>query len=189
MSSGLLRQALYGLNNATTVTRRGHRWTDDEVIQLLIAVRKKQTVKEIAITHQRTVTAINLKLRSLAAEYYYYEHRSIQEIQKITGLTQSDVKNAIELHKDKQQNQEEDKEQEQQQEKTQEEDKEQEKTQEKDQSPTQEKEQPQKQPTMKELMSVLLNIHNKIKALEQPEPSMNDLMNIANDIQTRLNNL
>ena len=160
------RTSIYGLNNARIHVneRKGQRWHDDEVLKLLTLVRSKTSIREIAQEHQRSISAINLKLRSLAADYYYYENRSIQEIQKFTGLKPDEIKNAIEVRRAKEMPQEE----------------EQEQTQE--QSQTQE-------PTMKQMMVLLTNIQNRLMALEGPEPTMRDLMRVASDIQNRLNSL
>lgn len=165
------RTALYGLNNAHIHVneRRGQRWHDDEVLKLLTLVRSKTSIREIAHEHQRSISAINLKLRSLAADYYYYEHRSIQEIQKFTGLKPDEIKNAIEIRRSKE-------------EQSIEETKEQEQDQEQEQEQSQE-------PTMKQMMVLLTSIQDRLVALEGPEPSMRDLMRVANDIKNRLNRL
>lgn len=158
------RTSIYGLNNARIHVneRKGQRWHDDEVLKLLTLVRSKTSIREIAQEHQRSITAINLKLRSLAADYYYYENRSIQEIQRFTGLKPDEIKNAIEVRRSKELPQEEQQEQ--------------------TQSQTQE-------PTMKQMMVLLTNIQNRLMELEGPEPTMRDLMRVASDIQNRLNSL
>lgn len=162
------RTSIYGLNNARIHVneRKGQRWHDDEVLKLLTLVRSKTSIREIAQEHQRSISAINLKLRSLAADYYYYENRSIQEIQKFTGLKPDEIKNAIEVRRAKEMPQEE----------------EQEQTQEQEQSQSQE-------PTMKQMMVLLTSIQDRLVALEGPEPSMRDLMRVANSILTRMNNM
>ena len=185
---------MLGLDNAQKPQVVRKRWTNEEEIQLLTLLRKKRPVDEIAALHGRTVTAINLKRQSLAAEYHFNEGRTNQDIQKLVGLTAVEVEKAIVKHavaippvaqeKQKQplpllpplppsppdqQNyvavaQE---------------------------KQEQEQEQEQQEPTMKEMMALLLNMQKTVKTLvpDEPEPTMRDLMKVANDIQKRLDTL
>ena len=170
------RNEILGLDNAKKPQIVRKRWTDEEEIQLLTLIKKKKPIVEIAALHNRTVTAINLKRQSLAAEYYFNEERSNQEIQKLTGLTQAEVEKAIA------------------------------KSQlitpppipaaaatataVQGPSVTSQDEKPQ-EPTMKEMMALLLTIQKTVKILvpDEPEPTMRDLMKVVADIQKRLDTI
>lgn len=182
-----IRKSIYGLKNAVIPERRGQRWDDNEVLQLLTEVRKKISIKDIALNHQRTVTAINLRLRSLAADYYFYENRSIKDIQKFTGLTPIEIKNAIALRRIK--------------------DAEYEMSKttilESDDTNNSEiqiespvvnltediKESTSEEPTAKDMMMVLINLQAKMKGLEKPNPTICDMMEIVKDIEMRMDTL
>lgn len=76
-------------------TNHGKAWHDEEVQNLLKEVHKKLSIDQIAESHQRSRGGIRSKLRSLAADYYFYENRSIEEIMKFTGLAKDDIADAI----------------------------------------------------------------------------------------------
>jgi hypothetical protein len=75
--------------------RHGLAWKDDEVIRMLMAIRKKKTIKEIAETHERTSGGVHSKLKSLAVEYFYNDEKPISEIEKITGLSTQVIQYAV----------------------------------------------------------------------------------------------
>lgn len=181
---------MLGLDNAQKPQIVRKRWTNEEEVQLLTLLKKKKPVEEIAAMHGRTVTAINLKRQSLAAEYHFNEGRSNQDIQKLTGLTAVEVEKAIAKHSVTMQ------------------------------PPAPEtvldrmvplpqlppsppdqqnyvaiaqesQEQSQSEPTVKEMMALLLNMQKTVKTLvpDEPEPTMRDLMKVVNDIQKRLDTL
>jgi transposase len=75
----------------------GKPWSDEEVIELLLAIRDKKTHTEIAEKHKRTVGGITSRLRQLAWEYHT-EGKSIDQIQKYTGLSKDTVLDAITKH-------------------------------------------------------------------------------------------
>ena len=75
--------------------RMGKKWDDDEVLKLLTSIQKKKTISEIATEHQRTIGAINSERRKLAAEYWFNDKRSIEEIIKFTGLTKEEIEDTI----------------------------------------------------------------------------------------------
>jgi hypothetical protein len=79
--------------------RRGKPWDDEEIIKMLIAIRKKKTVKEIAEVHERTTGGINSKLRDLAVDYFYNDEKPISEIEKITGLSEKVIQEAVDKKK------------------------------------------------------------------------------------------
>jgi hypothetical protein len=86
---------MYGLDAARPAPANKYkRWSDNEVSQLLIAVRKKKTTAEIALALGRENTSILTKLRLLAADYYA-EGRTAEEIQRFTGLPERDVARLI----------------------------------------------------------------------------------------------
>lgn len=74
----------------------GKPWEDDEIVQLLKEVQRKLTIDEIAIIHKRTFGGIRSRLRELAADYHFNDGRPIEQIIKFTGLSESDIKDAIE---------------------------------------------------------------------------------------------
>lgn len=184
------RSHMLGLDNAQKPQIVRKRWTNEEEVQLLTLLKKKKPVEEIAAMHGRTVTAINLKRQSLAAEYHFNESRSNQDIQKLTGLTAVEVEKAIAKHSvtmqvpapapapatildrmvplppspPDQQNYV---------------------------AIAQESQSGQSEPTMKEMMALLLNMQKTVKTLvpDEPEPTMRDLMKVVNDIQKRLDTL
>ena len=75
--------------------RMGKKWDDDEVLKLLKSIQKRKSVSEIAKEHQRTEGAINSERRKLAADYWFNDKRSIEEIIKFTGLSRETIEDAI----------------------------------------------------------------------------------------------
>ena len=75
--------------------RMGAKWDDDEVLKLLKSIRKKKSIYDIAIEHQRTTGAINSRRRKLAVDYWFNDKRPIEEIIKFTGLTREEIETAI----------------------------------------------------------------------------------------------
>ena len=84
-----------GLNKSNCPSRMGKVWLDEEVLQLLTSIRNKKNTNEIANEHQRTLGGIISKLRGLAAEYYFNDKKSIDEIMKITNLEKDVIIDAI----------------------------------------------------------------------------------------------
>jgi hypothetical protein len=76
-------------------SRRGQPWTDDEIQNLLQAVRKKESIEQIAQKHERTPGGIRSRLRELAADYYFNDNRPIDEIMKFTGLDAQTISDTI----------------------------------------------------------------------------------------------
>jgi hypothetical protein len=191
LSTPSIRTQIYGLDNAKPtpqVVRK--RWLSDEVVQLLTLIKKRKPLEEIAALHGRTTTAINLKRQSLAADYHFFENRDTAVIQKLTGLTKVEVEKAIAKRAAKMASEQS---QEQEQEQSQEQQQSQQQSQQPDPVvttvytlPTQKQE---PEPTMKEIMTVLLGLQEKMKQLEGPEPTMRDLMKVAKDIQARMDML
>ena len=73
----------------------GKGWEDDEVQNLLISIQKKRPMETIAMDHERTVGGIRSQLRKLAADYHFNDPRPMEEIQRYTGLTKEEIKDAI----------------------------------------------------------------------------------------------
>ena len=76
-------------------SRMGQSWDDEEVVKLLTSIQKKKSVQEIAVEHGRTEGGITAELRKLAADYHYNDKRSMEEIQKYTGLSQVVIEKTI----------------------------------------------------------------------------------------------
>ena len=74
---------------------KGKRWTDEEIIQLLTSARKKKTHEELAVTHGRSKNSIFQKLKSLALDYHEGEGKTVEEIQRFTGLSKEVIEQAI----------------------------------------------------------------------------------------------
>jgi hypothetical protein len=80
--------------------RMGQAWLHDEEHKLLTSIREKKSIEEIAQEHKRTYSAIKCKLRSFAFDYYC-DNKSIEQIQKYTGLSEQEIKDAIERRQKK----------------------------------------------------------------------------------------
>ena len=86
---------MFGLDKSQYPSRMGQAWQEEEVIKLLKLVQKKKSIKEIADIHQRTEGGITGKLKSLAADYYIYDKKTVDEIEKYTGLSKEVILEAI----------------------------------------------------------------------------------------------
>jgi hypothetical protein len=73
----------------------GKVWLDDEIVRLLKSVKDKKTHNEIATEHGRTLGGIVSRLKSIAADYYFDDLMSIDDIQQMTGLNKKKISNAI----------------------------------------------------------------------------------------------
>lgn len=92
---------MYGLDPCKYPTRLGQPWKEDEVVKLLTSIQKKKSVEEIAKEHDRTVGGINAYIRKLAVDYHMNDNRTMEEIQKYTGLTKEQIEDAIKKNKSK----------------------------------------------------------------------------------------
>jgi hypothetical protein len=72
----------------------GKPWSDEDTIEILLGIRDKKTHKQIAENLKRTVGGIYSRLRLLAWEYHC-ENKTIEQIQKYTGLTKDEIVDAI----------------------------------------------------------------------------------------------
>jgi hypothetical protein len=96
---GVPKPTITPVTESNKPARHGKPWADEEVIKMLMAIRKKKTEKEIAEIHERTRGGINSKLRGLAVDYYNNDNKAIEEIEKITGLPSKVIQDAIEKKK------------------------------------------------------------------------------------------
>lgn len=78
--------------------RMGKPWEDKEVIQLLVSIKKQKSIPDIAAEHERTVGAINSQRRRMAADYHFNDKRSIEDIEKFTGLSKAQIEEVIKRH-------------------------------------------------------------------------------------------
>jgi predicted DNA-binding protein YlxM (UPF0122 family) len=83
------------------LARRGQKWEDEEVVQLLNSIRKNKSISEIAIEHQRTVGGIQANICKLAADYWFNDKRSIEEITQLTGLNKEAIEETIKCRESK----------------------------------------------------------------------------------------
>jgi hypothetical protein len=73
----------------------GKRWNEEETIKLLKSIQKKKSIEEIAKEHDRTIGGINSHIEKMATDYHFNDKRSIEEIEKFTGLTKEEIEFAI----------------------------------------------------------------------------------------------
>jgi hypothetical protein len=89
----------YKMDSITPVNNKpanmGKPWLDDETLQLLKNVRSRKAISDIADDHKRTEGGILSRLRSMAVDYHN-EGRSIEVIEKFTGLSRDNIMEAIE---------------------------------------------------------------------------------------------
>ena len=93
-----ISKGVYGLDMSKYPSNMGKPWLDDEVLQLLQNVRKKKAISDIAQEHGRTEGGIRGRLKQLAFDYYK-EGRTIEVIEKFTGLSKEDIESTIESRK------------------------------------------------------------------------------------------
>ena len=71
--------------------RMGKKWDIEEVDKLLVSIQDKKSILEIAAEHQRTTGGINSELRKIAANYWFINKKTIEEICEITSLTKEEI--------------------------------------------------------------------------------------------------
>lgn len=76
-------------------TRVGLPWSNDEIEKLLTSIQSKKTHSDIAIEHGRTVGGILGCLKKIAADYHSTHKYSTDEIQRLTGLNNIQIEEAI----------------------------------------------------------------------------------------------
>ena len=92
---GAMYSKLIESNPGKYPANMGKAWLDDEVVQLLKSVKAKKTHKDIAEEHGRTLGSIVAKLKGIAADYYFGDQRSLDDIQRFTGLDKETISDAI----------------------------------------------------------------------------------------------
>jgi GxxExxY protein len=70
-------------------------WQDEDVIELLKCVQRKDTIEQISAKFNRPQSVVIGKLKSLAADYFFNDERSFEEIIKFTGLGRDEINDAI----------------------------------------------------------------------------------------------
>ena len=50
--------------------RSGTRWNNDEIDKLVAAIKNRESIPDIAMEHQRTVNAIEFKIKELTEKYF-----------------------------------------------------------------------------------------------------------------------
>lgn len=94
MENGMF-QKLVDENPGKYPVNMGKIWKDEDVVQLLKSVKAKKTHKDIAEEHGRTLGSIRAKLKGIAADYYFGDNRSLDDIQRFTGLDKETISDAI----------------------------------------------------------------------------------------------
>ena len=79
--------------------RHGKPWPEEEIISLLKLIQKKKSLEEIATHHERSIGGIKSRLRGIAADYYFNDKYTIEDIEKYTGLTASEIEDSINRRK------------------------------------------------------------------------------------------
>jgi hypothetical protein len=64
----------------------GRPWTPDDTKALLQQVSSRKKVEEIARLQKRTVTSVESKLKSIAANLYFNEQLPYEEVEEKTGI-------------------------------------------------------------------------------------------------------
>lgn len=89
------KKLMYGLDPSKYPSRMGQPWKEDEIVKLLTSIQKKKSIEEIAKEHGRTEGGINSYITKLAVDYHLNDKRSMEEIQRFTGLTKEQIEDAI----------------------------------------------------------------------------------------------
>jgi len=75
----------------SAASRKGARWTEEEVINLLTALRRNKPHISIAKDCQRTLDSVTAKIESLAYTYYHEDKKSVTEIATLLKLSEEEV--------------------------------------------------------------------------------------------------
>lgn len=87
--------SMYGLDPSKYPSRIGQSWKSEEVVKLLASIQIKKSIEDIAKEHERTVGGIRSYINKLATDYHFNNKMSIEEIQKVTGLSKEEIDDAI----------------------------------------------------------------------------------------------
>ena len=78
--------------------RHGKKWEKTELLNLLRSIRKGFDIQKIADSHQRTFGSIKCQLKTIATNMYF-RNIPIEDIEKATSLTPSEINDAVEWAK------------------------------------------------------------------------------------------
>ena len=95
-----MHKHLQALKLKPETAKTGTRWTPEEVKQLLEEVKNSNTLKSIALTHQRTEGSINSKLLGTAASLIS-EGKDIKDVSKIVNKTEDEINEYIKMQGDR----------------------------------------------------------------------------------------
>jgi ATP-dependent DNA helicase PIF1 len=96
---GVPKPVVEPVEKSNKPARHGKAWDDEEIIKMLMAIRKKKSEQEISAIHERTKGSIHSKLKALAVDYYNNDKKPVTEIEKITGLSNTVIQEAIAKNK------------------------------------------------------------------------------------------
>ena len=89
------KRTIYGLDMSKYPSRMGQLWSKDEISKLLASIQENKSIEAIAVEHERTHNSIISYLRKIAADYYFNDKKTIDEIIKVTHLTKDQIEDAI----------------------------------------------------------------------------------------------
>ena len=95
-----MHKHLQALKLKPETAKTGSRWTPEEVKQLLEEIKNSNTLKSIALTHQRTEGSINSKLLGTAASLIS-EGKDIKDVSKIVNKTEDEINEYIKMQGDR----------------------------------------------------------------------------------------
>jgi hypothetical protein len=78
-----------------SLERAGMAWDEEELKRLLSGIHRQRSLKEIAAEHKRSITALKAQLKKMAADYWFHDWRTVDQIMTYTGLTKREVEGAI----------------------------------------------------------------------------------------------
>lgn len=94
-------KVMYGLDASKYPSRMGQSWKKEEVTKLLTSIQEKKSIEEIAKDHDRTEGGIRSYLNKIAVDFHLKDNKPMEEIQKVTGLTEEQIKEALKRHETK----------------------------------------------------------------------------------------
>jgi hypothetical protein len=82
----------------TKPSRHGKKWEKEEINMILSSIQNGTDIQKIADSHERTFGSIKCQLKIVAADMHS-NNVSIEEIEKATRLTSSEINEAVEWRK------------------------------------------------------------------------------------------
>ena len=95
-----LYQKIQALKEKPETAKTGSRWSPDEVKQLLEEIKNKDSIKSIALKHQRTEGSINSKLLGIAVNFIE-DGKDIKDVSKIVNKSEEDIQEYLKTQIDK----------------------------------------------------------------------------------------